>query len=112
MIFHIATLTEWEHAPDTEPYQAASLPTEGFIHCSTREQIPAVASRFYHGRTDLVLIRINEAHLDVPLRFENFEGGEERYPHIYGPIPRSAITGILPFPPEEDGTFRFPETSA
>lgn len=112
MIYHITTKNEWHSAPSDMPFQSASLESEGFIHCSTREQIPSVANRFYRGRTDLVLLHIDESQLKVPLRFENFEGGEEGYPHIYGPIPRAAIVVVVPFPPEQDGTFLFPETSA
>ena len=48
-IYHITPLEEWERARAAGSYQANSLHSEGFIHCSTREQVIPTANRFYHG---------------------------------------------------------------
>jgi uncharacterized protein (DUF952 family) len=109
-IYHITSLSEWQRAQAAGSYRADSLASAGFIHCSTREQVLAVASRFYAGQTGLVLLRIAAERLTAPLRYENLEGGETLFPHIYGPLDLEAVEEALPFPPQADGSFIFPES--
>jgi uncharacterized protein (DUF952 family) len=107
-IYHITPQEEWERARAAGSYQADSLQSEGFIHCSKREQVIPVANRFYHGRVDLVLLAIEPSRLSAQVKYENLEGGEILFPHIYGPLDLDAVTAALPFPPAPDGTFSFP----
>ena len=107
-IYHITPLEEWERARAAGSYQADSLHSEGFIHCSTGEQIVATANRFYHGKSGLVLLSIETQRLSAPLKFENLEGGPILFPHIYGPLNLDAVAAVIPFPPQPDGTFQFP----
>jgi len=39
------------------------------------------------------------------VRYENLEGGEQLFPHVYGAIPVTAIVDVVPFKPVDDGTF-------
>ena len=43
--------------------------------------------------------------LGADVRYENLEGGEQQFPHVYGPIPVAAVVQVLPFRPVADGTF-------
>ncbi|MBW4486448.1 MAG: DUF952 domain-containing protein [Trichocoleus desertorum ATA4-8-CV12] len=38
--------------------------------------------------------------------------GDEAYPHIYGPLNLDAVTQVLPWPPQPDGTFALPSAIA
>jgi hypothetical protein len=38
-ILHIATISEWSAAQRAGRYRPTSLATDGFIHCSTPEQV-------------------------------------------------------------------------
>ena len=107
-IYHITQLTDWEKARAAGSYRADSLASEGFIHCSTREQVPATGLRFYKGRTDLLLLEIEPGRLTAPLKYENSEGGQPPFPHIYGPLNLDAVERTLPFPSNPDGSFDFP----
>ena len=89
LLLHIAEKASWEAASDGA-YRPALFETEGFVHCSEPEQVEAVANRLFRERTDLVLLLIDEERLAAPVRRENLEGGEERFPHVYGPIEREA----------------------
>jgi uncharacterized protein (DUF952 family) len=82
------------------------LATEGFIHCSTVDQYIWVANQRFRGRTDLVLLHIDPARLRSEVRYENLEGGETLFPHVYGPIPIGAVLNVVPLRPLEDGSFR------
>ncbi|MBN2557027.1 MAG: DUF952 domain-containing protein [Anaerolineales bacterium] len=108
MIYHIATRSDWEDALRAGAYTADSLQTEGFIHCSTRAQVLAVANRLYLGCTDLMLLSIDEIRFELPIRYENLEGGTERFPHVYAAIPLTAIVQIYPLTPMQNGSFQFP----
>jgi uncharacterized protein (DUF952 family) len=94
-IFHLATRDDWVASVDV--YRAPSLDDEGFIHCSTREQYPEVARRHFRGHTDLVLLTIDPALLEVDVVCEDLYDLGEEYPHVYGPIPTSAVVSATPY---------------
>ncbi len=108
MIYHITTRSDWVEAQSSGQYTADSLSSEGFIHCSTRQQVVGVANAFYRGQAGLVLLCIEDDRLAVPVGYENLEGGEQLFPHIYGPLEVQAVVRAVDFPPEPDGSFRFP----
>lgn len=92
-IFHVAIPEEWENSDDETYYSAASLRTEGFIHCSFSDQLEAVIDRYFKGRGRVLILRIRTENLDAPLVVEPTTG-REPYPHVYGPILRSAIAEV------------------
>jgi uncharacterized protein (DUF952 family) len=106
-ILHIAEAADWQRAAEAGSYRAPSLESEGFIHCSTPEQVIAVAERFYHGRRGLVLLVIDPARLASPLRWAPApEGGP--FPHVYGPVNMEAVSRAIAFEPRGDGRFDLP----
>ncbi len=105
MIYHITTSQDWERAKAEGSYSADSLSSEGFIHCSTSEQVQSTANRFYRNCQDLVLLHIDEKYLESVVIFENLEGGSTLFPHIYGPIPVTAIRDVQILSPGIDGFF-------
>jgi uncharacterized protein (DUF952 family) len=42
------------------------------------------------------------------MRYENTEGGDERFPHLYGALEVAAVVDTLAFRPAADGTFSLP----
>ena len=90
MIFHNTTESGWEAARRAGVYAADTLGSEGFIHCSTADQWPRVRRERFAGRTDLVLLEIDPALAGAEVRWENLEGGEEAFPHLYGPLDTAA----------------------
>jgi uncharacterized protein (DUF952 family) len=93
-IFHIAIPEDWENANDETYYYAKSLQTEGFIHCSFSDQLEGVIDRYYRGFGRVLILRIETEHLDAPLVVEP-STGREPYPHIYGPLLRSAVAEVI-----------------
>jgi uncharacterized protein (DUF952 family) len=113
MILHIAKRAEWDAAQARREYAPPSLSVEGFIHCSTPAQILDTANRFFRGQNDLAVLCIDPHRLAAPLRYEapamaHDERPSERFPHLYGPLNLDAVTQVLDFPCEPDGTFRLP----
>jgi uncharacterized protein (DUF952 family) len=96
LIFHITSRHEAEEATLSGTYVPRDFEREGFVHCSYRHQLAAVADRLFRGRTDLVVLQIDPSRLTTPVIHENLEGGTELFPHVYGPIPMAAIVEIHP----------------
>ncbi|MBP6015775.1 MAG: DUF952 domain-containing protein [Candidatus Promineofilum sp.] len=108
MILHITTRADWDATQALGDYRLDTLTTEGFIHCSTREQVLGTANKFYRGQTDLVLLLIDPAKLLAELVYEDSYDSGIAFPHIYGPLNLDAVTQVIPFPPSSDGTFVLP----
>jgi uncharacterized protein (DUF952 family) len=108
MIYHITPRADWDAALRAGRYTADSLASQGFIHCSTREQVIGVADAFYAGRSGLVLLCIDEGQLGAPLVYENLEGGEALFPHLYGPLNLEAVVHVADFAPGAEGRFTLP----
>ena len=81
------------------------MAAEGFIHCSTATQLPAVANRLFQGRRGLLALVIDDARVAAPIVYENLEGGDALFPHIYGPLNRDAVTAVVRLICRDDGTF-------
>lgn len=105
-LLHICSRRDWERAEQEGEYAAASLASEGFIHCSTPEQVVKTANRFYRGRQDLVLLVIDAGRLTAPIKYEAADA--DLFPHIYGPINLDAVVKTQSFLPEADGAFPQP----
>ncbi len=108
MILHITTVAEWTAAQTLGDYRLDTLDSEGFIHCSTPQQVLGPANALYGGRDDLVLLVIDPARLSSNLVYEDCYEAGEAFPHIYGPLNLDAVTQVVPFPPRPDGTFALP----
>jgi uncharacterized protein (DUF952 family) len=94
-IFHITTREQWNHAALAGKYQADSLVTEGFIHCSTVAQLESTGRRHFAGQTGLVVLEIDPSRLRWELRWEESQG--EDYPHLYGPLDLEAVMSVQAF---------------
>lgn len=104
-IFHITKRDDWERARREGSYQAPSLASEGFIHCSTRDQVIQTANRLFRGQSALVLLEIDTDQVGAEIKYENCEGGQENFPHIYGPLNLISVVRVMALEPGEDGSF-------
>jgi uncharacterized protein (DUF952 family) len=101
---HLCQKSEWLDAQKQGRFVDASLERDGFIHCSTPEQILYVANHFYRELPQPVLLWIDPGNLASEIRWEATDG--ELYPHIYGPINLTAVEKTTELKPDEDGVFR------
>lgn len=107
VIFHIAPRAAF--AGKLGPsYSPPAFQTEGFVHCSTAHQVIKVADARFRGQTGLVLLCIDTDKVSAEIRYENLEGGQELFPHIYGEINTDAVMQVVEFEPGIDGYFTMP----
>lgn len=108
VLVHLCTALQWHAARQSGELRPDSLRDVGFVHLSRPEQVHLPANRVYAGRSDLVLLRIDAARLSTPLRWEPGLPDDPEgmlFPHLYGPLPVSAVMGVVAYLPGRDGVF-------
>ncbi|WP_370411449.1 DUF952 domain-containing protein [Streptomyces fradiae] len=105
MLLHVVPLDDWSAEPGL-PYAPPSLAAEGFVHCSPDERAAlAIADGHYREVTGpLLVLVIDESRLGGEVRWEG--SGDVLFPHVYGPIERSAVTAVLEVRRDADGRAR------
>ncbi len=103
LALHLIPAELWAAAPIDRPLRVASLETEGFVHLTHRiGDLIWVGDTFYReDRRPHVVLTVDLDRLTVPWRYD----GDERFPHVYGPIDRGAIVGHRPIERAADGRF-------
>ena len=99
-LFHAAEPDEWAAAQATGVYSRSTLghglDEVGFVHCSFADQIQDVLDALFGQAPGVVLRRIDPDRLDAPVKVEDLDGLGVDYPHVYGPIPTSAVVEARP----------------
>lgn len=108
IIFHITTREAWERAKAKGTYRTPTLPVEGFIHCSTREQVVQVADLRFRGQKGLVLLAVNTDRVKADIVYEDSAGEGQKFPHIYGELNIDAVAQVAGFEPDDEGYFALP----
>jgi uncharacterized protein (DUF952 family) len=108
MITHFTPRAHWEEMRESGSYRVPSLDAQGFIHCSTPEQVIPVANFIAKDWDDVVLLWIDEEKVTSPIVYENLEGGDKLFPHIYGPLNHDAVVKVSDFLRDEYGEYIVP----
>ena len=107
LVYKIVATEEWTKAEAAGVFAGASVDrADGFIHFSTAEQAPETAAKWFAGRDDLTLAAIDAEALGGALRWEPSRGGA-LFPHLYGPLPMSAVVWSRPLKLGPDGAHVF-----
>lgn len=117
MIYHLSDRAAWDVAQARGKYSAPSLESEGFIHCSTSDQVEGVANDFFRGEADLLLLCIDENKLHAELRREapahpkpldvSRVNTDRLFPHLYGVLNLDAVVAVYELS-ERDAGFALP----
>lgn len=103
IITHCMSRSEWEIARRLETFGAESVAKCGFVHCSTIEYLWRVMPNFTGDTEPLVLLLLDTDKISAEIRWEDADNCGRAYPHVYGAIPVSAVTAVLPFLRDENG---------
>jgi uncharacterized protein (DUF952 family) len=108
LIFHACRKDEWEEARSRGRYAGSSQDRQdGFIHFSTAGQLPGSMRKHRAGQPNIVLLAVDPAPLGDTLRWEPSRGGA-LFPHLYGPLPLSAVRWAKDLPLGPDGIHILP----
>ena len=117
VIYKVVSRYEWEIA--RENYQGSEHDErDGFIHFSIAEQLMRTLNKHFAGQDDLVLVAVDIRRLNnYALKFETspfyvLHSARNTFPHLYGPLPLSAVRWTKPIEQNKDGFVLPPDINA
>lgn len=108
-VYKIVPRALWAEAEAAGRFDGAPVDfADGYIHFSTAEQAVETAAKHFAGAADLLIVAVDAAALGAALKWEPSRGGA-LFPHLYGPLPLTAVTAVDDLPLGPDGRHVFPE---
>ena len=108
LIFKICDRAEWNVAIAVGAYRGSAKDRQdGFLHFSTREQLPGTLQRYYAGADDLLLVAVDADVLGDALQYERSRDGA-LFPHLYSHLPLAAVRWAEPIGRNTEGEFLLP----
>ena len=99
-VFRICRREEWVAAQAAGSFQGSEMDIrDGFIHLSSGRQLLDTLHAHFRDVRDLVVLKVDPVPLAGDLRWEPSRGGED-FPHLYSPLPVSAVLEVMPLPDE------------
>jgi uncharacterized protein (DUF952 family) len=80
---------------------------DGYIHLSAEPQVAGTLDKHFAGQTGLWLARVDLEAMGESVRWE-VSRGDALFPHIYAPLPLSAVTALGPLHRGSDGAIAYP----
>ena len=93
LIFKIATAADWAEGARAGAFAgSAHDKADGFLHFSTGPQLAETLRLYYAGQDNLVLAAVEAEALGGALKWEHAPSRGEDFPHLFAPLPLSAVT--------------------
>lgn len=111
-IYTLVRDADWRAAEAAGAYAgSADDARDGFLHFSTAAQVRASAAKHRAGVPDLLLVEADAVALGDALKWEPASGGKRPglFPHLYAPLPLSAVARVVALPLDAEGRHVFPE---
>lgn len=102
--YHLVPAAVWKEQGASEEYVPEAFDADGFIHCTNGlNTLVDVANMFYKNddrRYEVLTLDVSRIESEV-----RYDDPDQRFPHIYGPLNTSAVTGRLVANRDTNGTF-------
>jgi uncharacterized protein (DUF952 family) len=82
---------------------------DGYIHLSTADQLDETVAKHFEGQDNLHIAAVDLEALADAVKWEPSRGGA-LFPHIYAPLPLSAVVAYSPLERGPDGKVGLPVT--
>lgn len=104
LIYKLSPRDEWQAAEATGIFTGAPIDVaDGFIHFSTADTVEETANKWFVDVEDVLLVVVDADQLDEDqLKYEPSRGGA-LFPHLYGPMPMSAVISVHELPKSDAG---------
>ena len=101
-VFKIFRASEWAALDADGTFVGAPIDLEdGYIHLSTADQLEETLAKHFSGVSGLVLAAVAlKALPEQAVKWEPSRGGA-LFPHLYAPLPRSAVAAHTDLPEDE-----------
>jgi len=109
VIYKLCSRADWDACQREGRLPWAPVDREdGFVHLSAAHQVQGTAAKHFRGRPSVMVLEVDPAQLpEGRLRWEVSRGGE-RFPHVYGELPREAVVRAEAAPLDGDGVPSLP----
>jgi phenylacetic acid degradation protein len=108
-IYHLTTKKLLEKAKEDGFYYHLSIEKEGFIHCSTPDQVLESANLHFKNEQSLEVLEIDPNFLKSELKFEWSKARNKKFPHIFGNINLDCIKRVITIYKNENNLFTLTE---
>ena len=109
IIYKIVPADLWREAELAGVFGGAAIDlTDGYIHLSTDIQARRTTELYFRGQDELLLVAVDGGKLGDALKYEASRDGD-LFPHLYGPLPLSAVVWKKPLILRTDGLHDFPD---
>lgn len=80
---------------------------DGYIHLSTSDQLDETVAKHFAGQANLHIAAVDLSALADTVKWEPSRGGA-LFPHVYAPLPLSAVIAYGPLERDDEGQVRLP----
>ncbi|MBY0285259.1 MAG: DUF952 domain-containing protein [Sphingomonas sp.] len=80
---------------------------DGYIHLSTQAQLTETVDKHFAGQHDLWVAAVDLDAMGAAVKWEASRGGA-LFPHLYAPLPLSAVFAYSPIERDETGQVKLP----
>ena len=80
---------------------------DGYIHLSTQAQLTETVDKHFAGQSDLWVAAVDLEAMGEAVKWEASRGGA-LFPHLYAPLPLSAVFAYSPIERDETGQVKLP----
>ena len=103
--------TYFESLDATKDYLPKEFERDGYIHCTDGEfMVSGIAYNLFKNlKDDLLVLFVDKNELTAPFRYDD---EDKLYPHVYGPLNRSAIKKTIKMIRDQKGDWIFPISEA
>ena len=110
LIYKLLSGSEWRAAKAAGVFTGSAVDlADGYIHFSTAAQAAETGRTYFSGQADLVVLAIETddlpKDLQAALKWEPSRGGD-LFPHLYRPLPVSAVQSERAVALDESGAPR------
>ena len=106
-VYKLLTEDDWCAAKAAGHTSSAVDVADGYVHLSTRAQLPETAARHFAGKGRVKLLKFDSVALP-PLKWEPSRGGD-LFPHLYAPLEIARAQAAWWLEPGPDGALLLPE---
>lgn len=94
--YKILTADQWVQFQHDGQFHGAPIDiADGYIHMSTAEQLAETLAKHFAGQDNLTIAEIDLPSVGTNLKWEVSRGGA-LFPHLYAPLPMSAVIAHRP----------------
>jgi uncharacterized protein (DUF952 family) len=106
-IYKICSKNEWADAQKKGSYTGGEKDLDdGYIHCSSEEQLETTLKKFFLDQKDLLLLKIETLKLDNLLWEQASDGNI--YPHLHSSFDISHVSKVYKVYLNDDGSHKLP----